>query len=108
MAIPEYQRPMLPMLKIAEDGAEHRTRDTIATLADQFGFTESERKQMLASGLASVFDDRFGWAPYYLKRAGLLFNPRRAYFQNCRLGFAQAPERIDVKLLRQFPEFEEF
>jgi restriction system protein len=111
MAIPDYQSLMLPMLKIAGDGAEHRTRETITTLADQFGLTESERKQMLASGLASVFDDRFGWARYYLKRAGLLLNPRRSYFQITQRGkavLAQAPERIDVKLLRQFPEFEEF
>jgi restriction system protein len=111
MAIPDYQSLMLPMLKIAGDGAEHRTRETITTLADQFGLTESERKQMLASGLASVFDDRFGWARYYLKRAGLLLNPRRSYFQITQRGkavLAEAPERIDVKLLRQFPEFEEF
>jgi restriction system protein len=60
---------------------------------------------MLASGLASVFDDRFGWARYYLKRAGLLLNPRRSYFQITERGktvLGQKPDKIDVKLLRQF------
>jgi restriction system protein len=81
MAIPDYQSLMLPVLKIARDGNEHNTRETITKLADQFKLTEAERKQMLASGFASVFDDRFGWARYYLKRAGLLQNPRRGYLQ---------------------------
>src|SRR5262249_44855859 len=111
MAIPDYQSLMLPLLKIAADGKEHQTRETITHLADQFGLSEAERKQMLASGLATVFDDRFGWARYYLKRAGLLQNPRRSYFQITERGrgvLAKNPPNIDVKLLRQFPEFEEF
>jgi restriction system protein len=111
MAIPDYQSLMLPVLTIAADGNEHHTRETITKLADQFSLTEADRKQMLASGLASVFDDRFGWARYYLKRAGLLQNPRRGYFKITDRGktvLAQNPTKIDVKLLRQFPEFEEF
>lgn len=111
MPIPDYQTLMLPLLKIAADGKEHQTRETINQLADQFGLNEAERKQMLASGVASVFDDRFGWARYYLKRAGLLHNPRRSYFQITDRGrgvLDKNPTIIDVKLLRQFPEFEEF
>ena len=111
MAIPDYQSLILPVLKIAGDGNQHNTRETITLLADHFGLSDAERKQMLASGVASVFDDRFGWARYYLKRAGLLQNPRRGYFQITDRGkavLAQQPQKIDVKLLRQFPEFEEF
>jgi len=102
---------MLPLMKIAANGKEHQTRETITHLADQFGLSDAERKQMLASGLASGFDDRFGWARYYLKRAGLLHNPRRSYFQITERGkgvLEKNPTTIDVKLLRQFPEFEEF
>ena len=111
MAIPDYQSLMLPILKIAGDGSEHHTRETITKLADQFGLSDTERKQMLASGGLPVFDDRFGWARYYLKRAGLLQNPRHGYFQITDRGktvLAQNPTKIDVKLLRQFPDFEEF
>jgi restriction system protein len=111
MAIPDYQSLMLPLLKVAVDGKEHQTRETIGVLAGQFDLTEAERKKTLASGLATVFDDRFGWARYYLKRAGLLQNPRKGYFQITDRGqsvLAQNPAKIDVKLLRQFPEFEEF
>ena len=58
MAIPDYQSLMLPVLKIAADGKEHQIRDTINQLANQFGLSDAERKQMLASGLATLFDDR--------------------------------------------------
>lgn len=111
MAIPDYQTLMLPLMKVAADGREHQTRETINLLADQFGLTESERKELLTSGRVSVFDDRFGWARYYLKRAGLLQNPRRSFFQITERGrgvLEKNPATIDVKLLRQFPEFEEF
>src|SRR5690348_4534239 len=98
MAIPDYQSLMLPVLKIAADGKEHQTREAINQLVDQFGLSEAERKQMLASGVATVFDDRFGWARYYLKRAGLLRNPRRSYFQITERGrgvLSKNPQRID-------------
>src|SRR5438552_8528183 len=111
MPIPDYQSLMLPLLRIAEDGNQHNTRQTITQLADDFGLSEADRKRMLASGTASVFDDRFGWAWYYLKRAGLFQNPRRGFFQITDRGkkaLAQEPTKIDVKVLRQFPEFEEF
>ena len=109
--MPDYQTLMLPLMKVAADGKEHQTRETISLLADQFGLSEEERKQLLASGRVPIFDDRFGWARYYLKRAGLLQNPRRSFFQITERGRAvleKSPASIDVKLLRQFPEFEEF
>src|SRR5438128_3246551 len=111
MAIPDYQSLMLPVLRIAGDGNEHHTREAITKLGDQFGLSDAERKQRLPSGVVTVFDDRFGWARYYLKRAGLLQNPRRGCFQITERGktvLAQNPTKIDVKLLRRFPEFEEF
>lgn len=109
--VPDYQSLMLPILKMAADGKEHNTRETINTLADQFSLTDAERKQMLATGIATILDDRFAWARYYLKRAGLLQNPRRSYFQITDRGrtvVSQNPAKIDVKFLRQYPEFEEF
>ncbi len=34
MAIPDYQTLMLPVLKLASDGSEHRFRDAIEQLPD--------------------------------------------------------------------------
>jgi restriction system protein len=57
MAIPDYQTLMLPLMNVAADGKEHQTRETIKLLADQFGLSEAERKELLTSGRGSVFDD---------------------------------------------------
>ena len=50
-------------------------------------------------------------AETYLKKAGLLDSPKRAVFRITQRGMttlASNPERIDVKVLEQFPEFIEF
>ena len=58
-----------------------------------------------------MFGSRVGWARTYLKKAGLLDSPKRATVVITNRGLtilAQNPSKIDVKLLRQFPEFVEF
>jgi restriction system protein len=48
MAIPDYQTLMLPILKIAGDGQEHRISDVVDQLAHDFQLTEEERQQFAA------------------------------------------------------------
>ena len=38
---------MLPLLKIAADGKEHQIQDATNTLADQFGLTEEQQRQLM-------------------------------------------------------------
>lgn len=109
--IPDYQSLMLPLLKIVADGKEHRYRDLIEKLGLEFQVTEDERKELLASGNQSIFDNRVGWAKTYLKKAGLLDSPKRATFVITNLGLqtlAKNPTRIDARFLRQFDSFNEF
>jgi len=109
--IPSYQAIMLPMLKLIADGREHRHRDLIDKLAEEFRITEDERKEMLVSGKQAVFDNRVGWARTYLKKAGLIDSPRRAVFVVTKAGksaLEQNPEKIDTKFLKQYPPFLEF
>jgi restriction system protein len=37
---------MLPVLKLASDGREHRFRDAIERLASEFGITAAERAEL--------------------------------------------------------------
>lgn len=109
--IPDYQTLMLPLLKLVSDGQEHKYRDIIENLATEFGVTDDERKELLASGNQAIFDNRVGWAKTYLKKAGLLDSPKRATFIITNLGrqtLSKNPDRIDAKYLRQFPAFLEF
>jgi restriction system protein len=50
MPIPDYEPAMLPLLRLAADGLEHRFRDAVEQLAVQFKLSDDERAEMLASG----------------------------------------------------------
>src|SRR3954454_8814662 len=111
MAIPDYQSLMVPVLKLASDGSEHRMSDVVESLATQLKLTESEREELLPSGKQPVFNNRVHWAKTYLVQAKLLIAPRRAFFKITERGqsvLAENVERIDTKFLRRFDEFNVF
>src|SRR6516165_4393392 len=81
MAIPDYETLMLPLLKVAGDGQEHRVSDVVDLLARDFKLSEEERQQLLPSGKQTTFANRVHWAKTYLGQAGLLEATRRAHFR---------------------------
>jgi len=108
--IPDYQSIMLPLLKFAGDQQEHKNREAIEALADEFDLTEEEKKERLPSG-NKIFTNRIGWAKTYLKKAGLLKATGRARFKITEKGLQvleENPTQIDSKYLEQFPEFAGF
>jgi restriction system protein len=111
MAIPDYQSLMLPLLKIAVDGNEHNLSETIETLAEQFDISDQDRKEMLPSGRQRRFDNRVHWARTYLAKAHLIASTGRSKFRITGRGIEVVknnPPQINVKFLKQFPEFLEF
>jgi len=108
MAIPDFQSLMLPLLKVVADGREYRLRDAVELLAEEFHITDEERQQLLPSGRYPTFDNRIAWAKTYLKKAGLIDQPRRAFFQITERGrevLKTSPKLINMKFLEQFPEY---
>jgi restriction system protein len=102
---------MLPLLRLAADGAEHSIQEARTRLAEQFGLTDEERGAFLPSGKQRVFDNRVAWAKTYLSQALLLEGTRRGHFRIASRGIdelAKHPERIDSRWLEQFPEFIQF
>lgn len=111
MTIPDFQSIMLPLLRIAGDSREHNIHEAVNELAKIFGVSEEEQAKLLPSGQQPVFYNRVGWARTYLKKAGLLIDPRRGFFEITDRGkdvLSKDPTRIDMKYLRQFPEYIEF
>jgi restriction system protein len=111
VTIPDYQSVMLPLLKLAADGQEHSAREAVEKLADHFGLSEDERKELLPSGAQATFDNRVAWARTYMKKAELLESPRRGYFKITHRGvqvLKQNPDVINNKLLGQYPEYRAF
>lgn len=111
MAIPDYQKIMLPLLQLCSDGKEHSLRGAIDELGSQFGLRSEEMRELLPSGVQPIFYNRVGWAKTYMVKAGLLSVPRHGHFNITERGMSavrEKPDRIDVKYLGQFPGFIEF
>lgn len=111
MPIPDFQTIMLPILRCTSDGNEHSIQELINDLAKQFSLTEDELDALLPSGKQTVFYNRVGWARTYLAKAGLIEMSRRSHYRITERGkqvLASNPPRIDMKFLKQFPEYLEF
>ena len=112
MAVPDYQSIMLPLLQFAaKKGNETSTSEAVEALAKGLGLNEDDLKEMLPSGIQSTFLNRVGWSSTYMKKAGLLEATRRGFYQITDRGIdllKKQPKTINVKLLKQYPDFLEF
>lgn len=112
MAIPDYQTIMKPLLEyLKKYSGPQRMQDVIEALSSHFSLTKEEKEMLLPSGQQNVINNRVGWARTYLKKAGLLNDPKRGYVEINEKGLAvlsKNPETIDVKYLNQFKDFQEF
>lgn len=110
MSIPDFQSIMLPLLQLMGDGKEHSNRELTQTLAEHFQLSQEEQEQLLPSGSQKVFTNRVAWAKAHMKMAGLVHSPKRGISVITERGLdvlIQYPEHIDIKLLKQFPEYQE-
>lgn len=108
--IPDFQTLMLPVLRSSANG-EVKISDVVDQLEDEFQLSPDERSHLLHSGKQTTFSNRVHWAKSYLGKAGLIELTKRAFFRITQRGrdvLAQNPERIDIKYLSQFPEFQVF
>lgn len=111
MAIPGFQSIMLPLLELAGDNQVHQVHDAVAFLAQEFDLTENEMQERIPSGKTSKFYNNVTWARTYMKKAGLLEDPKLGQFSITERGrevLAGKPAAINRKFLRQFDEFNEF
>ena len=109
--IPDYQTIMLPLLKLTSDDKVHKFRDVIETLAEHFKLSEEEKKELLPSGNQAIFDNRVGWARFYLTKAGLLKSEKRGTHQITEAGLKfikTNPKELRTKDLDNFSAFVEF
>lgn len=111
MPVPGYQEFMLPLVKLASDGEEHKITDAIDALADRFGVGEQDREMMLPSGTQTRLYNRVTWALTYLTKSLLLEKTARGRFRIAARGIEvlkKGPPRIDNAYLTQFDEFRAF
>lgn len=110
MAIPDFQKLMLPVLRASADG-EVKISDVVGSLGKLLELTEEELSELLPSGKQTTFANRVNWAKSYLGKAGLINLTRRGHFvisENGRAVLASAPPSINIKFLEAFPSFKAF
>jgi len=111
MSQPTYEDCMLPFLKAIADGQPHTLGELVEQIAEALSLTPEERLQMLSSG-QRVIANRVGWCRTYLKKAGLLEQPKRGLMvitDRGRQVLAENPPRVDAAYLKKhFAEFREW
>jgi restriction system protein len=111
MAVPDFQSFFKPLLEIAADGMEHSLKEAREIIARKMALSEEDLKEPLPSGVQAKFDNRVAWAKSYFVQAEVFMSPRRGYFTITDRGrelLRQGHEKIDIKILNQYPEFVEF
>ncbi len=109
--IPDYQTIMLPLLNLTSDNEIHKFREVIETLAVHFKLTNDEKNELLPSGNQAIFDNRVGWARFYLTKANLLKSEKRGTHQITEQGLEflkKNPKELRTKDLDNFKEFVAF
>ena len=111
MSVPGFQKWFMPLLKRLGNGEDQNISDLYSILADDLGLSEVDRTEMLPSGKQLLYKNRIGWGRTYLKKAGLIESPARG---KCRITdrgrelLENPPEVLNVRFLKQYPEFVEF
>lgn len=111
MPIPDFQSLMLPVLKALSGGAETPISEVRAHVATSEELTPEDVRELLPSGSQTVFVNRVAWAVAEVSHAGLVEKVRRGVYRLTAKGehlLAQAPTRIDRKILRRYPGYGEW
>lgn len=111
MAVPDFQTMMLPFLQMARDGNEHSLKEAREILASHYNLTQDDLEERVPSGQQTKLENRISWVATHLKKAGVVEYTRRGYFRITNRGLNllnKNLQKIDLKVLQQFPEFVEF
>ena len=101
---------MAPTLGVLADGGDHSLAELRAVLAERLDLAEDDLRARTPSG-TPLLADRLSWAVTYMYQAGLLSRPKRGVVRITGRGrkvVAEHPDRVDVRVLSEFPEFIDF
>lgn len=111
MAIPNYQKIMLPLLIALSDEKEHDRKNVVAILGKEFKLTDEELLRLQPSGHIAVFVNRVGWAFTYMKKAGLVKSVKRGIYKISKEGIKilkEKPKEINNEFLSKYQSFVDF
>ncbi len=87
MPVPTYDKFIEPILRhLADHVGGVSARDVHEAAGSTLGLSDSDRDELLPSGVQRVYKNRAGWAHDRLKRAGYSASPRRGFWQLTQAG----------------------
>ena len=109
MAVPKYDEMYNDFLEILKDEKIHEIREIRDTVAKKLKLTDEELGKVLNSG-KNLFYNRIGWTGTYLKKAGLIYSPKRGSFVITKEGKKayESNKKITNEYLLQYDEFTDF
>lgn len=111
MSVPAFQELFLPILAYIADGKEHTKQDVAEHLSQLLQLTQGDLSEMLPSGKQTKFLNRIAWTRTYFGKALLVEATARGRFRITQRGrdlLATNPTLLNVKTLKQYPEFQTF
>lgn len=111
MPIPKYDEMYNVILEALSDGKVHDKHDIKMQIKKAYNLTDEEMAEKIPSGRMTVVGNRVGWCKTYLKKAGLVDNPKRNSYSITEAGMEalkEMPTGIDNKYLMKYPGFVEF
>ena len=111
MSVPGYQEFMFPVLKSIYDGKQYHKQEIYEKMAMVFKLTPEQMEETLPSQKELTYTNRVGWALTYMKKAGLVDSPARAYYKITNEGKKLVDNNVtnlNTKYLRRYPSFVEF
>ena len=111
MSLPKYNELYSPFLAAIQDGMPHNISKVKDAIAEQLQLSEESLAEQLPSGTQTVFANRVGWAKTYLKKAGLIESPKRAFVSITSEGkklLASGVDITDSYLMEKYPAFKDF
>jgi len=92
------------------DGNARRKNEICEFIAEQKNLSIEERNMRLEKSGQTVLDNRVGWARTYLKMAGLIEYPQRAFAQITSEGSKAllTNQKIDLNFLEKYESFRKF
>lgn len=101
-------RPVLVAIHGDQPKSHAQIRDNVAAALN---VSDEDRQVMLPSGKQALFTNRVAWAITHMSQAGLLDRPERGRYLLSDRGrnvLEDHPDRVDMAVLAQFPEYQEF
>lgn len=110
--VPEFEEFLLPTLKVLSDGSSQSVQQIREAVIAAFRFSDEELKEKTRSGNNTKVNDRITWALTYLRQAGLVDSPQRAYGKISFTGLEllKNPPKVITRnfLYSKYPSFRDF